>query len=86
MATSWFNSTGSFDVAGNFTMHSTGVGTRGINLVTTSVNRTFNIGGNLEINGAKLTLTNSSGTATLNIGGDLVLKWQVFESVRFWLW
>ena len=70
--TNWFNATGSFDVAGNFTVNSTG--TRGINLVTSSSNRTFNIGGNLEINGAKLTLTNSSGIATLNIGGNLVLN------------
>ena len=72
--TAWFNATGSFDVAGNFTVNSTGGGARGINLVTSSVNRTFNIGGNLEINGAKLTLTNSSGIATLNIGGNLVLN------------
>ena len=72
--TAWFNATGSFDVAGNFTVNSTGGGARGINLVTSSVNRTFNIGGNLEVNGAKLTLTNSSGIATLNIGGNLVLN------------
>lgn len=72
--TAWFNASGSFDVAGNFTVNSTGGGARGINLVTSSVNRTFNIGGNLEVNGAKLTLTNSSGIATLNIGGNLVLN------------
>lgn len=83
LQTNWFNSSGSFDVAGNFTINSTGGGTRGINLVTTSVNRTFNIGGNLEINGARLTLTNNSGIATLNIGGDLVLSNSAINQLDF---
>lgn len=70
----WLNATGSFDVAGDFIINSTGGGSRGINLVTASTNRTFNIAGNLEINGSKLTLTNASGIATLNIGGNLILN------------
>ncbi len=81
--TGWFNATGSFDVAGNFTINSTGGGARGINLVTSTVNRTFNITGNLEINGSKLTLTNASGIATLNIGGNLILNSSSLNQLDF---
>lgn len=61
-------------IQGNFTITATGNSATREFRLTSTANFTLAIGGNLTVNGGYLTLTSSTGIATVNVAGDVFVS------------